>query len=121
MFPQGVIYEGVSDQSQVFRGESGANDSIIPLADNLLQITEHMPKNPLTATLREFRHYRPSAQRVYLEALEQRSIDANVADFARTDNEALALYILMVDQVREFRDRHWRFTKSYIIERWVAE
>ena len=28
-----------------------------------------------------------------------------------------ALYILMVDSVREFRDRHWKFTKSYIIKR----
>lgn len=27
MFPNGVIYEGVSDEPQYFRGESGANDS----------------------------------------------------------------------------------------------
>jgi len=29
MFPNGVIYEGVSDQPMSFRGESGANDSMV--------------------------------------------------------------------------------------------
>ena len=28
-----------------------------------------------------------------------------------------ALYVLLVDQIREFRNRHWMFTKSYIIQR----
>jgi indoleamine 2,3-dioxygenase len=31
MFPNGVIYEGVSDEPQYFRGESGANDSMVRL------------------------------------------------------------------------------------------
>ena len=29
MFPNGVIYEGVSDEPMFFRGESGANDSMV--------------------------------------------------------------------------------------------
>lgn len=29
MFPNGVIYEGVSDEPFSFRGESGANDSMV--------------------------------------------------------------------------------------------
>lgn len=29
MFPNGVVYEGVSDQPMSFRGESGANDSMV--------------------------------------------------------------------------------------------
>lgn len=105
MFPEGVIYEGVSSKPQAFRGESGANDSIIPMADNLLQLTARLPKNELTATLREFRAYRPSAQRVYIETLEKRAEEAGVAAFAQGDKESLALYVLMLDQVREFRDR----------------
>lgn len=36
MFPNGVLYEGVSDKPYFLRGESGANDSIIPTLDNLL-------------------------------------------------------------------------------------
>jgi len=31
MFPNGVIYEGVSEEPLYFRGESGANDSMVPL------------------------------------------------------------------------------------------
>ena len=29
MFPNGVVYEGVSEQPLQFRGESGANDSMV--------------------------------------------------------------------------------------------
>jgi len=29
MFPHGVIYEGVSEEPLSFRGESGANDSMV--------------------------------------------------------------------------------------------
>lgn len=29
MFPNGVVYEGVSDEPMSFRGESGANDSMV--------------------------------------------------------------------------------------------
>jgi indoleamine 2,3-dioxygenase len=36
MFPNGVIYEGVDDKvPRYYRGESGANDSLIPTYDNL--------------------------------------------------------------------------------------
>jgi len=29
MFPHGVVYEGVSEEPMAFRGESGANDSMV--------------------------------------------------------------------------------------------
>lgn len=59
MFPKGVVYEGVSEEPTFYRGESGANDSIIPTCDNLLELTSHMPENPLTEILKDFRTYRP--------------------------------------------------------------
>ena len=118
MFPEGVVYEGVSDQPQFYRGESGANDSIVPTGDNLLEITAHMPNNDLTKTLRDFRSYRPKNQREFLQQLEARATLAGVRGFAMsTSPRAKALYILLVDQIREFRNRHWMFTKSYIIQR----
>lgn len=55
MFPQGVIYEGVSEEPMVFRGESGANDSIIPMADNLLEITAALPTNVRTHLFRFYK------------------------------------------------------------------
>ncbi|KAL8281171.1 hypothetical protein RQP46_006529 [Phenoliferia psychrophenolica] len=101
MFPNGVIYEGVSEEPQYFRGESGA----------------HLPKNELASILRDFRKYRPSAQREYIENLEHRAVDAGVSTFAHADEHSLALYIQNLDQIRDIRERHWRFTKEYIIKR----
>ena len=43
IFPNGVIYEGVDDVPRFYRGETGANDSIIPTVDNLLEVTDMMP------------------------------------------------------------------------------
>ncbi|PWY99689.1 IDO-domain-containing protein [Testicularia cyperi] len=118
MFPEGVVYEGVSEEPQFFRGESGANDSIVPTGDNLLEITAHMPNNDLTKTLRDFRTYRPKNQREFLAQLEARATLAGVRNFAMSGSaRSKALYILLVDQIREFRNRHWMFTKSYIIQR----
>jgi len=118
MFPEGVIYEGVDDEKpQYFRGESGANDSMIPLGDNLLEITASLPENELTTVLREFRQYRPPTQREYIASVEARARLAKVKAFAHADPKSLSLYVLNVDQIREFRNRHWSFTKEYIIRR----
>jgi indoleamine 2,3-dioxygenase len=35
MFPKGVVYEGVDEKPRFYRGETGANDNIIPNLDNL--------------------------------------------------------------------------------------
>lgn len=59
MFPNGVVYEGVDPDPKFYRGASGANDNIIPTLDNLFQLTDDMPDNPLTRILKDFRTYRP--------------------------------------------------------------
>ena len=110
MFPNGVIYEGVSEEAMNYRGESGANDSLVPILDNLLEVTAALPDNDLTRTLRDFRSYRPRTQREYLTSLEARATAFGVKAFALGPNgssKAKALYVLMVDQIREFRNRHW--------------
>ncbi|TPX37016.1 hypothetical protein SmJEL517_g01065 [Synchytrium microbalum] len=116
MFPNGVIYEGVSDQATFYRGESGANDSIIPTADNFLEITQHLPSNPLTQILRDFRSYRPSGHNEWVSWVEGKSSQLGVRAYAEKDASSNVLYLAMVDQVREFRARHWNFTKEYIIK-----
>lgn len=106
----------MSEEPLFYRGESGANDSIIPTGDNLLEITAHMPDNDLTKVLRDFRSYRPTNQKEYLAQLEGRASMAGIRSFAQQSPRSKALYILLVDQIREFRNRHWNFTKSYIIK-----
>jgi indoleamine 2,3-dioxygenase len=85
MFPNGVIYEGVGDKPHYYRGESGANDSIIPTLDNFLQLTEKMPSNPLTEILKDFRSYRPSQHNEYLTSIQKRSFDLKIFEFALQD------------------------------------
>lgn len=114
MFPSGVIYSGVSPTPLSFRGESGANDSMIPLCDNLLQIA--MPSTPLTDILRDFRAYRPGNHREFLEYVGRAADAHGVREFAMQEPGSAALYVRALDQVRDFRWRHWCFTREYILK-----
>lgn len=132
MFPNGVVYKGVGDeQPQSFRGESGANDSMVPLMDNLLQVP--MPDTPLTAILQDFREYRPSNHRAFLAHVQQRSLDLGLkgivlatgpsaageqsAEEEEAVKESRRSWIKILHQVREFRWRHWCFAREYILKR----
>jgi indoleamine 2,3-dioxygenase len=136
MFPDGVVYEGVAgDDGQEgprsFRGESGANDSIIPLMDNLLEV--HMPDTPLTDILKDFRQYRPSNHREFLEWVAGRARelgfrswclggdgDGAVGQDQEVRDEvdrSRKLFLMILDQVRDFRWRHWCFAREYILKR----
>ncbi|KFA52022.1 hypothetical protein S40293_02999 [Stachybotrys chartarum IBT 40293] len=125
MFPDGVVYEGLYDnQPQDFRGESGANDSMIPLMDNFLQVP--MPDTPLTEILRDFREYRPSNHKAFLQFARDESLKLGVKDYAlgtegQEDTELLResrnLWLEILNQVRDFRWRHWCFAREYILKR----
>lgn len=139
MFPNGVIYEGCDDnRPQFYRGESGANDSMvraptfhsilffslfqhrltynqIPLLDHFLQIP--MPSTPLTKILHEFRDYRPLPHRKFLKHVCEKAEELSVRDFAMQDKETVVLFLKALDHVRSFRWRHWLFAREYIIRR----
>ncbi|KAJ7157190.1 hypothetical protein C8R46DRAFT_1293681 [Mycena filopes] len=115
MFPNGVVYEGVSEKPMSFRGESGANDSMIPLCDNFLQIT--MPSTPLTDILKDFRAYRPGNHKDFLEYVEARARSVGIKEYALADRESASAYLRILNQVRDFRWRHWCFTREYILKK----
>ena len=118
MFPEGVIYEGTNDNEPMyFRGESGANDSIIPLLDGLLQIP--MPQNPLTEILKDFRSYRPKPHRDFLAYVRQRAEEVGVRTYSCKEVDTTVLYLQLLEHVRSFRWRHWLFAREYIIKRSV--
>ena len=103
MFPDGVIYEGENDgKPMFFRGESGANDSMIPLLDHLLQIP--MPTNPLTDILKDFRSYRPKPHREFLAYVRQTAEEVGVRDYCCKDAGTAVLYLKVLDHVRSFRE-----------------
>lgn len=129
MFPNGVVYEGLNDGKPLsFRGESGANDSIVPLMDNFLQVP--MPSTPLTEILKDFREYRPTNHRGFLQWAKGCSLELGLKDYAlavdtkpATDEEEALIrvsrsyWIQLLNQVREFRWRHWCFAREYILKR----
>ncbi|KAI9767784.1 MAG: hypothetical protein M1840_005465 [Geoglossum simile] len=97
MFPDGVIYEG------------------IPLCDNLLEIA--MPATPLTDILKDFRAYRPGNHREFLEWVQRRASAIHLKEFALKEKSSAALYLHALNQVRDFRWRHWCFTREYILKK----
>ncbi|PKS07630.1 hypothetical protein jhhlp_006236 [Lomentospora prolificans] len=125
MFPNGVIYEGVNDNKPMsFRGESGANDSMIPLMDNLLCVP--MPDTPLTEILKDFREYRPSNHRAFLQFVKEHALEIDTKGFALAKDcevadedviESRELWLKVLNEVRDFRWRHWCFAREYIIKR----
>jgi indoleamine 2,3-dioxygenase len=124
MFPRGVVYEGHNDDEPMsFRGESGANDSIIPLLDALLEIP--MPANPLTEILKDFRSYRPKPHREFLAHVREAARGLGVREYCTqsvegddpADDGTAVLYLRLLDTVRSFRWRHWLFAREYIIRR----
>ena len=131
MFPHGVVYEGLDNGGEPlsFRGESGANDSMVPLMDNLLQVP--MPDTPLTEILRDFREYRPSNHKAFLLHVKERSLEVDLKRYAlalgqappaaEEERELLretrSLWVQILDQVRDFRWRHWCFAREYILKR----
>ena len=115
MFPDGIIYEGVSDKPFFFRGETGANDSMVPTLDNLFEVTAELPQNQLTEILKDFRSYRPKNHNDFLSWVEHKAKEVGVKKFAMKDPTSAVLMLANLDQIAEVRERHWRFTKEYII------
>ena len=60
MYPNEKIYFNINglEEEHSYRGETGAQDSLIPSIDSLFQIK--YPKNKLTEYLFELRKYRPN-------------------------------------------------------------
>lgn len=87
----------------------------IPLCDNLLQID--MPNTPLTNILKDFRSYRPGNHREFLEYVNARATHLSLKSYALQEPSSAALYLLALNQVRDFRWRHWCFTREYILKK----
>jgi len=83
--------------------------------DNLLQIS--MPSTPLTSILKDFRSYRPGNHRQFLEWINTCATLLSLKSYALAFPASAALYLRALDQVREFRWRHWCFTREYILKR----
>jgi indoleamine 2,3-dioxygenase len=112
--PEGVLYEGVEayrGRPQQFRGETGAQSSIVPALDAMLGVTHH--EDALTHYLQEMRTYMPPAHRAFIESLESRvPVRMFVQRSGRT--ALIAAFNACAEALNDFRSLHLEYAASYI-------
>lgn len=103
-FFQNVIYEGADAKAADFRGETGAQSSIMPTLVNFLKIP-HQASN-LTNHLKDMRQYMPAAHRTFL--LEVENMPA-VKDLAEKE-----IFNEVLEAMAQFREVHFQWANDYI-------
>lgn len=103
-FFENVVYEGVKQESTNFRGETGAQSSLMPALVAFLKIP-HRP-SVLTNHLADMRNYMPAAHRALLEHIEAMPPVRHLAD-ADAFNGVL-------DAIAAFREVHYGWAQQYI-------
>ncbi|MCA6475499.1 MAG: hypothetical protein IM541_06600, partial [Chitinophagaceae bacterium] len=120
IFGDGVTYTGVWDTPQQFRGQTGAQDDIIPMEDIFSGVTNFYPKNELTAYLLDLRKYRPVVVQHFFNDLEAQVKDIHaegMSGYLQQHNSATGLSRLLgiLEQIYHFRNGHWQFVQKYIM------
>jgi indoleamine 2,3-dioxygenase len=114
--PDGVIYEGVDAYCAVpqqFRGETGAQSSIIPSLDAALGIAHK--DDPLRPYLMEMRDYMPPQHRAFIAAIEQGpSIRQYVIDHHQQQPSLRDAYNACIHWLARFRSTHLEYAGRYI-------
>jgi indoleamine 2,3-dioxygenase len=116
--PAGMIYEGVEDyggRAQNFRGETGAQSSIIPALDAALGIAH--AEDLLHRYLKEMRDYMPPKHRAFIETVEAGPSVRNYVLRHRDEDAFLRdAYNAAVDGIELFRSTHLEYARSYIVK-----
>ena len=113
--PNGVIYKDVDEydgKPQLFRGETGAQSSIVPALDALLGITHS--NDPLREYLDEMRLYMPNEHRNLLNNLDEWS--KNKRSNLTSQDNSVTLSNEIIKEVHTFRNKHLEYARIYIHE-----
>lgn len=121
IFPKGLIYEGVWDEPHAYRGQTGAQDNIIPTADIASGVIHFYPKNQLTEYLMDLRQYRPKCVQEFFKELTQCMNEEPLIDrLTATDNqEGMQELMRVYEEIYLFRNGHWQFVQKYIMQNTV--
>ena len=118
IFGQGLVYDGCfNNEPQQYRGQTGAQDSIIPMIDIFSGIVDFYPDNKLTEYLLDLRSYRPRCIQNFFNDLRNH-YKINPLFKQLTDAkcyEGLVYLLKIVDEVYLFRNGHWQFVQKYIM------
>ena len=107
---KGLIYENqYSNKPQYFRGETGAQSSIMPFLDGALGI--HHTQDHLRHYLNEMREYMPPEHRKAIELVEKRSKAKHLISKSK---QLTSEYNKCLEEIRIFRAQHLEFAATYI-------
>jgi len=118
IFNNGVIFEDCFDnEPQEFRGQTGAQDDIIPTMDIFTGIIDYYPQNQLTKYLYDLRTYRPKVIQKFLDDLLNYYKENPLFERLKHKNDDKSIIDLLkiIDEVYYFRNGHWQFVQKYII------
>ena len=106
----GIVYQGeFGDVPQFYRGETGAQSSIMPTLDGALGI-EHT-KDSLRHYLNEMRDYMPKEHRQFIEEVETSSMTKKLVS---ESSLLISSYNDCLEQIRAFRALHLKYAQTYI-------
>lgn len=119
IFDEGVIYENCfNNEPQQYRGQTGAQDNIIPMMDIFTGIVDYYPSNKLTEYLLDLRTYRPECIQEFLKDLREYYSKNPILKTLEKNKDLEGLINLhdIVNEVYFFRNGHWQFVQKYIME-----
>ncbi|MFW1678499.1 hypothetical protein ACFVYJ_12070, partial [Pontibacter sp. JAM-7] len=102
-----VLYEGVTQKTISFRGETGAQSSVMPLLTAFMKIPHQA--NKLTQHLQDMRHYMPAEHRALLQQVAQMP-EIRLLSRAEYFDGVLEL-------MAQFREVHYHWAVKYIARR----
>ena len=118
IFGPGLVYDGCfNNEPQQYRGQTGAQDSIIPMIDIFTGIVDFYPDNKLTEYLLDLRTYRPKCiQNFFVDLREHYKLNPLFKQLTDAKcYEGLVYLLKIVDEVYLFRNGHWQFVQKYIM------
>uniref|UniRef100_A0A7S4N7M1 Indoleamine 2,3-dioxygenase n=1 Tax=Paramoeba aestuarina TaxID=180227 RepID=A0A7S4N7M1_9EUKA len=114
IFGEGVVYEGTGDDKpRTYRGQTGAQDDIIPTMDIFSGVVDRYPENMLTSYLLDLRSYRPKCVQQFFHDLREQA--PSFVSRARKIRPLCILLARIVEQIYFFRNGHWQFVQKYIM------
>ncbi len=119
IFGPGVKYE-IGDASdneyRQYRGQTGAQDDIIPTSDIFTNVIEFYPHNQLTSYLLDLRQYRPKCVQHFFTDLQTEMAKKPVKEYFLAHDIAGLVYLLAaLQEIYLFRNGHWQFVQKYIM------
>lgn len=106
-FFENVVYEGVANSAMSFRGETGAQSSIMPALVAFMKIP-HQP-SLLTNHLGDMRHFMPAAHRKYLDDVSRLPSPKSLA--------SKEPFNAVLEEMAKFREIHFGWADLYIHQR----